>query len=98
MFSGGVVVWGCFSANGIGKHHKVKGKVDSEHNINILKFCAVPSMKNNFQISKISFSKTMHLAIPQRRLKSGSKKTMLKLYLGQETVQILTPSKMCGIM
>ena len=45
---GGVMVWGCFSANGIGKLHKVKETVDSEHYIKILKFCAVPSMKHLF--------------------------------------------------
>ena len=42
----GVMVLGCFSANGVGKLHKVDGTINSDHYNKILKFCAVPSFKH----------------------------------------------------
>ena len=43
---GGGMVWGCFSANGVGILHKVDGTINSDHYIKLLKFCAVPSFKH----------------------------------------------------
>ena len=45
---GGIMVWGCFAKNGVGRLHKVDGNINAEHYLKIMKYCAVPSMKHLF--------------------------------------------------
>ena len=40
---GGIMVWGCFAANGVGRLYEVKGKINAEKYKKIVKFCAIPS-------------------------------------------------------
>ena len=80
---GGVMVWGCFSANGVGKLRKVDGTINSDYYSKILKFCAIPSFKQ-LHPNGNCFSKIMLPVILQRMLKSGLMTIILKLCLGQE--------------
>ncbi len=45
---GGIMVWGCISSKGVGRLYKVNGTVNGEYYINILKYCAVPSLNHHF--------------------------------------------------
>ena len=45
---GGIMGWGCIARNGIGRLHKNDGNVTAQHYLQILKYCAVPSLQHLF--------------------------------------------------
>ena len=45
---GGIMVWGCIARNGVGRLHKIDGNVNAQHYLQILKYCAIPSMQHLF--------------------------------------------------
>ena len=42
---GGIMVCCSFAKNGVGRLHKVTGKINADHYKNILKYCVLPSMQ-----------------------------------------------------
>ena len=72
---GGIMVWGCFCAHGVGRLHRVKGNINGAHYEKILKYCMIPSGRHLFGEEEHFFQQDnapVHLAACARRFLNES--------------------------
>ena len=78
---GGIMVWGGFAKNGVGRLHKVTGKINANHYKTILNNCVLPSMQHLFGEAILQQDNaTCHVA---NSVKSWAAEKTCKFFLGQ---------------